>query len=209
MASIFGGRSSSPGGGLQGSMQGPGPRDFTAGDQAGGLDLGRMWNAMNWRPPKEYSPSPLETSTSATGISNQMMQEQLKQAQAQSQAMQAETKARSGAMPTKTLFGFNVMPGQTADPSAMNYYQRQAFLPQNTQMGGGGGPSSAGLTPASASAQAAAVNPPAEMSQSDQVLMAMRQYPGMMQRMFPQMYKSGRMMNDDPQPNKGSEGRLY
>lgn len=36
MGSIFGGQSSSRGGGLQGSMQGPGPRNF-AGDQAGGF----------------------------------------------------------------------------------------------------------------------------------------------------------------------------
>jgi hypothetical protein len=115
--------------------------------------------------------------------------------QLQNADMAARNKAMAGPMPTKMLFGFNVMPGRTADPNAMNAYQREAFLPSQS-MSSGGGPSSAGLTPASASAQAAAVNPPAAMSQGDTMAMQMRQYPGMMQRMFPQMYKSGRMMND-------------
>ena len=52
MAGIFSGQSSSPGGGLRGSMQGPAPRDFI-GDQANALGPSQMWSGMqsmlNWQ----------------------------------------------------------------------------------------------------------------------------------------------------------------
>lgn len=56
MAGIFGGQSSSRGGGLQGSMQGPGPRNF-AGEQAGAFDpmgvykdmIGEQKDLYSWK----------------------------------------------------------------------------------------------------------------------------------------------------------------
>jgi hypothetical protein len=48
-------------------------------------------------------------------------------------AQQAQAQAMHRPAPTKTLFGFNIMPGaQMADPTQMSGAQRQMFLPQQS-----------------------------------------------------------------------------
>jgi len=59
----------------------------------------------------------------------------------------AEVDAKTKAAPKKLMTGFNINPGWVDDTGNMDYYQRQAFLPQGASMASTPGASPAGLGP--------------------------------------------------------------
>ena len=118
-----------------------------------------------------------------------MEQEQLKQMKLQTQEAQAQYAARTDPQPMKMVQGPGIVPGWMPDSHAMDYYQRQAVLPNQAGIQGGGSPSPAGLSgglnPGQAAVQATAfqgqnMDPYNRMDQIQQ------QFPGIWQNMYGQ-----------------------
>ncbi|NIN66094.1 MAG: hypothetical protein GTO63_15645 [Anaerolineae bacterium] len=131
------------GGRMRGVQTGPSP-GITIGGQQGGFQdpfsfLKRLMALKDRRASVERSRPLMATQNAPSALQNQILQEQAEQAKLQTAMMRAEEQAKRRPMPTKTMFGFNVIPGRVADPNRMNYYQRQAYLPgESTQVGGFG-----------------------------------------------------------------------
>lgn len=132
------------GGNLKGVQTGPSP-GITIGGQEGAFQdpfsfIRRLMALKDRRASVQRSRPLLETHNAQSALQDQLLAEQVKQAKIATQEAEAQRAARMGPMPTRTMFGFNVIPGRVADPNAMNYYQRQAYLPQNAGISGGYGP---------------------------------------------------------------------